>query len=203
MWKPLISLRPALVRRGLPILSLVVISLGAAACGGSSSAEETATADTVASTSSTSSSTTSTTVLKQPCTLANLQAAASGQYPTAKVNDQACSAEYAVATLESGALRGGVGVGFFQVGPDGTWGLLKVVGAGADLNAELPPGMPASLASGWQSRYNARVNQPQNPDDGVSRTYGDAPPPPTTEPPPPPETEPPAEEPPAEEIPPA
>jgi hypothetical protein len=196
--KPQISM-PALVRRGLPVLALVVLSIGTTACGGSSSADDTATRDTVAPTSSTSTSTTSTTVPKQPCTLTNLQAAAAGQYPNVSVNDQACSAAFAVATLESSALRGGVGVGFFGVGADGAWSLIKVVGAGADLNAELPPGMPASLASGWQSRYNARVNQPAS--SGGLDDQGDFPTTTTTTAPPPPDTEPPVEEPPTEEAP--
>lgn len=175
-----------------------------AACGGSGGSDESTSAAAAVESSTTSApASTSTTVARQPCTPGHLAEASAVDYPSSTVVDVTCSSAFAVATLQSGRLQGGVGIAYFGSTPEGGWALLKVAPVTSDPNADLPVGIPAGLPNGWRSRYDARVSAPAAPTGGVAD--GDYQPwvdPPTTLPPPPPPTEPPPIELPAE-VPPA
>jgi hypothetical protein len=152
-----------------------------AACGGGSSADDTASgpAPSLDQPTSTASTTTST-APRKPCTPANLQAAAAVDHRNATVEDATCSSAFAVATLMSSV---GTQLAYFGTAPDGSWVVLKVAALEADPVAESPPGVPATLATGWKSRYDARLQRAQDPGNGSSQGEDFAP---TTEPPPPP-----------------
>lgn len=174
------------------------------ACGAGSGTTATAGGPSSSTTTSVVSTTTSA-APRQPCTPANLDAAAQAQFPRAKSEDVTCSAAYAVATL-TGVSRG-TGVGYFGTQPDGSWVLLNVGALDGDLTADTPAGMPSALPAGWRAKYDSRVRRASQPPSEVnsSSEYGDVPPyipppePPPTEPPPP---EPVPEEPPPAELPP-
>jgi hypothetical protein len=94
----------------------------------------------------------------------------------------------------------GTQLAFFSTAADGGWVVLKVAALEADPIAEAPPGVPATLATGWKSRYDARQRQAADVATGDTGGGGDYPAP--TEPPPPPPPEPPPAELPPELLPP-
>jgi hypothetical protein len=152
-----------------------------AACGGGTSATDTAAGPAPSNDQTTTTASTSTTTApRKPCTPANLQAAAAVDYRNATVEDATCSSAFAVATLMSSV---GTQLAYFGTAPDGSWTVLKVAALEADPITEAPQGVPATLATGWRSRYDTRIRRANDPGTASQQGEDFAP---TTEPPPPP-----------------
>jgi hypothetical protein len=106
--------------------------------------------------------TTSTAVVAGACRVETLLDASTRQHPDATIIDEACSAQFALATIEASSVDGGAGVALFVADGSGGWSLADVY-AFESVAGELPELVPQAVLQGWDRRRQLRLDPPPPP----------------------------------------